>query len=101
MDHPDQAKHTPDNGKPVHALVNLDIAISAHAGSRSAVAVEHELPMPAEEVANPDVHLEVEGASTNLSPWVLNRIKAFKKSVGISLEGFEAEITECALVLWW
>ena len=43
MDHPDQAKHTPDNGKPVHALVDLDIAISAHAGFRSAVAVEHEL----------------------------------------------------------
>ena len=99
MDHPHQAKHTPDNGKPVHALVNLDIAISAHAGSRSAVAVEHELPMPAEEVANPDVHLEVEGASTNLSPWVLNRIKAFRKSVGISLEGFEAEIIELFLAL--
>ena len=43
MDHPDQAKHTPDNGKPVHALVDLDIAISAHAGFRSAVAVEQEL----------------------------------------------------------
>ena len=43
MDHPDQA----NNGKPVHALVDLDTAISAHAGSRSAVAGEvHELLMP-------------------------------------------------------
>ena len=25
MDHPDQAKHNPNNGKPVHALVDLDI----------------------------------------------------------------------------
>ena len=43
MDHPDQAKHNPNNGKPVHALVDLDISISAHAGFRSAVVVEHEL----------------------------------------------------------
>ena len=42
-------------------------------------------------MANPNVHLEVEGASINLSPWVLSQIKAFRKSVRTSLEGFEAE----------
>ena len=50
-------------------------------------------------MANPDVHLEVEGASINLSPWVLSRIKAFRKSVGTSLEGFEMEITRLFLAL--
>jgi len=50
-------------------------------------------------VANPDVHLEVKGASTNLSSWVLSQIKAFRKSVGTSLEGFEAEITGLFLAL--
>ena len=50
-------------------------------------------------VANLDVHLEVEGASTNLSPWVLSWIKAFRKSVGTSLEGFEVEITGLFLAL--
>ena len=62
MDHPDQAQHTPDNGKPVHALVNLDIAISAHAGSRSAVAVEHELSMSAEEVGS-QIDLSINGGA--------------------------------------
>ena len=50
-------------------------------------------------MANPDVHLEVEGASINLSPWVLNQIKALRKSVGTSLEGFKVEITGLFLVL--
>uniref|UniRef100_A0A7N2MBQ8 Uncharacterized protein n=1 Tax=Quercus lobata TaxID=97700 RepID=A0A7N2MBQ8_QUELO len=50
-------------------------------------------------VANLDVHLEVKGASTNLSPWVLSHIKAFRKSVGTSLEGFKAEITGLVLAL--
>ena len=50
-------------------------------------------------MANPDVHLEVEGASINLSPWVLNQIKAFMKSVGTSLEGFKVEITGLFLAL--
>ena len=50
-------------------------------------------------MANPDVHLEVEGASINLSPWVLNQIQALRKSVGTSLEGFKVEITRLFLVL--
>ena len=50
-------------------------------------------------VANPDVHLEVDSASTNLSPWVLSQIKAFRKFVGTSLEGFEVEITGLFLAL--
>ena len=50
-------------------------------------------------MANPDVHLEVKGASINLSPWVLNQIKAFRKSVGTSLEGFKVEITGLFLAL--
>ena len=58
------------------------------------VSMEEPLSVQPLAVANPDVHLEVEGASTNLSPWVLNRIKAFRKSVRISLEGFKVEITE-------
>ena len=58
------------------------------------VSMEEPLSVQPLVVANPDVHLEVEGASTNLSPWVLNRNKAFRKSVRISLEGFKVEITE-------
>ena len=43
MEHPDQDKHTPDNGKPVHVLVGLDIAILEHKGLQSAVAADHDL----------------------------------------------------------
>ena len=50
-------------------------------------------------MANPYVHLEVESASTNLSPWDLSRIKAFRKSMGTSLEGFKSEITGLFLAL--
>ena len=50
MDHPDQAKHNPDNGKPMHASVDPDIAISKQEGSRSVVTVDHELPISVEEV---------------------------------------------------
>nr|POF09849.1 hypothetical protein CFP56_65628 [Quercus suber] len=50
MDHPDQAKHTPHNGKPVHASVGPDIAISEQEGSRSSVTVDHELPISVEEL---------------------------------------------------
>ena len=34
-----------------------------------------------------------------LSQWVTNRIKAFKKSVGTSLEGFEEQITGLLLAI--
>ena len=34
-----------------------------------------------------------------LSQWVTNRIKAFKKFVGTSLEGFEEKITRLSLVI--
>ena len=34
-----------------------------------------------------------------LSQWVTNRIKAFKKSVGTSLEGFEEQITRLLLAI--
>ena len=34
-----------------------------------------------------------------LSQWVTNRIKAFKKSVGTSLEGFEGQITGLLLAI--
>ena len=45
-------------------------------------------------IANPVALLvEVAVASTQLSPWVEKHIKAFRKSVGTSLEGFKAEIT--------
>ena len=37
--------------------------------------------------------------SCQLSHWVTNRIKAFKKSVGISLEGFEEQITGFLLAI--
>ena len=63
------------------------------------VAMEEPLFVQPLAVANPDVHLEVKGASTNLSPWVLSHIKAFRKSVGTSLEGFKAEITGLFLAL--
>ena len=44
-------------------------------------------------MANPVAPLvEVADASTQLSPWVEKRIKAFRKSMGTSLEGFEVEI---------
>ena len=52
MDHSDQAKHTPDNGKPVHASVGPDIAIPEQEGSQSAVTVDHELPISTEEVGS-------------------------------------------------
>ena len=51
-------------------------------------------------MANPVAPLvEVAIASTQLSPWVEKRIKAFRKSVGTSLEGFKAEITGIFLAL--
>ena len=37
--------------------------------------------------------------SSQLSLWVINRIKAFKKSVGTSLEGFEEQVTGLFLAL--
>lgn len=37
--------------------------------------------------------------SKQLSQWVTKRIKAFKKSVGTSLEGFEEQITGLFLAL--
>ena len=37
--------------------------------------------------------------SCQLSLWVINRIKAFKKSVGTSLEGFEEQVTGLFLAL--
>ena len=37
--------------------------------------------------------------SCQLSQWVTNRIKAFKKSVGTSLEGFEEQITGLLLAI--
>ena len=43
--------------------------------------------------------VEVADASIQLSPWVEKQIKAFRKSVGTSLEGFEAEITGIFLAL--
>ena len=44
-------------------------------------------------MANPVAPLvEVVVASSQLSPWVEKRNKAFRKSVGTSLEGFEAKI---------
>ena len=63
------------------------------------VAMEEPLTVQSLAMGNPDVHLEVEGASINLSPWVLNQIKAFRKSVGTSLEGFKVEITGLFLAL--
>ena len=51
-------------------------------------------------MANPVAPLvEVVDASTQLSPWVEKRIKTFRKSVGTSLEGFEAEIIGIFLAL--
>ena len=51
-------------------------------------------------MANPVSPLvEVADASTQLSPWVEKRIKAFRKSLGTSLEGFKAEITGIFLAL--
>ena len=43
--------------------------------------------------------VEVVEASTQLSPWVEKRIKAFRKFVGTFVEGFEAEITRIFLAL--
>ena len=37
--------------------------------------------------------------NSQLSLWVINRIKAFKKSVGTSLEGFEEQVTSLFLAL--
>ena len=51
-------------------------------------------------MANPVAPLEeVVVASSQLNPWVEKRIKAFRKSVGTSLEGFEEEITRIFLAL--
>ena len=43
MDHPDQSKHTPDNEKPVHVLVDLDTAILAISNN---VVRDRELVVP-------------------------------------------------------
>ena len=37
--------------------------------------------------------------NTKLSQWITNRIKAFQKSVGTSLEGFEEQLTGLLLAL--
>ena len=37
--------------------------------------------------------------NSQLSQWVTNRIKAFKKSVGTSLEGFEKQVTGLLLAI--
>ena len=37
--------------------------------------------------------------SNHLSQWVTNQIKAFRKSMGTSLEGFEEQITELLLAI--
>ena len=63
------------------------------------VAMEEPLFVQTFPVVKLDVHLEVKGASTNLSSWALNRIKVFRKPVETSLEGFEAEITGLFLSL--
>ena len=58
-----------------------------------------------------EVPLELEGSfelgvgskesvdGNHLSQWVTNQIKAFRKSVGTSLEGFEEQITGLLLVI--
>ena len=43
--------------------------------------------------------VEVVETSTQLSPWVEKRIKAFRKFVGTFVEGFEVEITGIFLAL--
>ena len=37
--------------------------------------------------------------NNQLSQWVTNRLKAFKKSMGTSLEGFEEQITGLLLAI--
>ena len=50
---------------------------------------------PLESVSSPvkEIGCKESVDNSQLSQWVTNRIKAFKKSVGTSLEGFEEQIT--------
>ena len=55
MDLPAQDKHTSVYSKLVHVSVGPDSAILEHEGSQSAVAVNHELPLSAEEEVSHDL----------------------------------------------
>ena len=61
---------------------------------------------PLESVSSPVKEIECKESeckesvdNSQLSQWVTNRIKAFKKSVGTSLEGFEEQITGLLLAI--
>ena len=65
MDLPAQDKHTSVYSKLVHVSIGPDSAIPEHKGSRSAVAVNHKLPILAEEEVSHDLGLRP--LSDNLS----------------------------------
>ena len=56
---------------------------------------------PLESVSSPvkEIGCKESVDNSQLSQWVTNRIKAFKKSVGTSLEGFEEQITGLLLAI--
>ena len=68
---------------------------------------------PLESVSSPikEIGCKESVDNSQLSQWVINRIKAFKKSVGTSLEGFEEQIIGLLLAIeakkkkkkhmWW
>ena len=57
------------------------------------VPLATEGPLESESSSVKEIRCEESVDNSQLSQWVTNRIKAFKKSVGTSLEGFEEQIT--------
>ena len=58
-----------------------------------------EVPLELEYSSELGIRCKESVDSNHLSQWVTNRIKAFRKSMGTSLEGFEEQITELLLAI--
>ncbi|XP_065628619.1 uncharacterized protein LOC136067152 [Quercus suber] len=60
------------------------------------LAVDNSVVMESTTVEERGCMVDVD--NSKLSLWVTNRLKAFQKSVGTSLEGFEEQVTELSLI---
>ena len=70
-------------------------------GGEPLVVVPLATKSPLESVSSPvkEIGCKESVDNSQLSQWVTNRIKAFKKSVGTSLEGFEKQVTGLLLAI--
>ena len=63
------------------------------------VPLATEGPLESESSSVKEIRCEESVDNSQLSQWVTNRIKAFKKSVGTSLKGFKEQITGLLLAI--